>query len=255
MVKLDTEVALFIDLENIATSLWKSIGQQPNPARLIEHAKQYGRITLARVYADFTTEGFHHMESAFRNANIEPFQCPAKVRGESVQSTVDMNMVIDMYEAAQDRPTIETFVVMAGDSDYVRVVARLRHRFDKKVIVAAVPGSVSRDLIEAAGIEDPLEAAVVTSDDEAEIIRILVQYEDSRYEGVLPTFRNAADYVKHPANHIDPSIVESVLNELVQRGVLVQTLEETREGQPIRTTRLDRSNPEVAEALGEGMPS
>ena len=61
--------------------------------------------------------------------------------------------------------------------------------------------------------------------------------------------------MKHPANHIDPSIVESVLNELVQRGVLVQTLEETREGQPIRTTRLDRSNPEVTEALTQGMPS
>lgn len=242
------EVAVFVDLENIATSMWKSTGQQPNPGRLIAHARQYGRIVLARVYADFTTEAFHHMESSFRNANIEPFQCHAKVRGESVQSTVDMNVVIDMYEAAQDRASIGTFVLMAGDSDYVRVVARLRHRFDKKVIVAGVPGSVSRDLIEAAGFEDPLEAAVVTSDDEAEIIRVLMRYEDTRYEGFLPTFRNAADYLKHPANRIDPGIVEAVMNQLVERGVLIQSLEETREGQPIRTTRLDRSNPAVIEA-------
>lgn len=248
-MKQDDEVAVFVDLENIATSMWKSYGQQPDPSRLITHARQYGRIALARVYADFSTDFFHSLESRFRNANIEPFHCPAKVRGESIQSTVDMNMVIDMYEAAQDRPTIGTFVVMTGDSDYVRVVARLRHRFEKRVIVAGVPGSVSRDLVEAAGFEDPLQAAVVTSDDEAAIIRVLLRYEDSRYDGFLPTFRNAADYVKHPANHIDPSIVESVMNQLVERGVLVQSLEETREGQPIRTTRLDRSNPLVAEAV------
>lgn len=243
------EVALFIDLENVATSFHKSFGQQPNASRLIAHARRYGPIAFARVYADFSADLFRGMESGFRNANIEPFHCPAKVRGEVTQSTVDMNLGIDMYETAQDRPTIGTFVLMAGDSDYVRVVARLRYRFDKRVVVAGVPGSVSRDLVEAAGEEDPLEVATVTPEDEAAIIRALVRYEDSRYEGFLPTFRNAADYVRHPANRLDPSIVDVVMNRLVERGVLVQAFEETREGNPIRTTRLDRAHPEVVEAL------
>src|SRR5262245_53591539 len=100
--------------------MWKTYGQQPDPGRLTAHARKYGRIAMARVYADFTTD-FRTLESRFRNANIEPFHCPAKVRGDSVQSTVDMNLVIDMYEAAQDRPGIDTFILMAGDSDYVRV--------------------------------------------------------------------------------------------------------------------------------------
>ena len=125
------EVAVFIDLENVATSLHKSAGQQPNASRLIAHARKYGPIAFARAYADFSTDLFRGMESSFRNANIEPFHCPAKVRGEVTQSTVDMNLGVDMYETAQDRPTIGTYVLMAGDSDYIRVVARLRYRFDK----------------------------------------------------------------------------------------------------------------------------
>ncbi len=246
------EVAVFIDLENVATSLHKSAGQQPNASRLIAHARKYGPIAFARAYADFSTDLFRGMESSFRNANIEPFHCPAKVRGEVTQSTVDMNLGVDMYETAQDRPTIGTYVLMAGDSDYIRVVARPRYRFDKRVVIAGVPGSVSRDLVEAAGFEDPLELGTITPDDEVEVIRALVGYEDSRYEGFLPTFRNAADYVRHPANRLDPGIVDVVMNRLVERGVLVQALEETREGNPIRTTRLDRTHPEVVEALASG---
>lgn len=244
-----SEVAIFVDLENIATSMWKIEGQQPNPIRLVAHARKYGRVALARVYADFSTDHFHSMESGFRNANIEPFQCPAKIRGEYAQSTVDMNMVIDMYEAAQDRPGIDTYVVMAGDSDYVRVVARLRQRFGKRVVIAGVPGSVSRDLIEAAGEEDPLETLVVTEHDEEQAIRVLLKYEDSRHEGVLPTFRGAAEYLRHPANRIDAGIVDAMLNALVERGILLQSLEQTREGATVRTTRLDREHPEVQAIL------
>ncbi|HRC62732.1 MAG TPA: hypothetical protein PLX85_05855, partial [Dehalococcoidia bacterium] len=111
---------------------------------------------------------------------------------------------------------------------------------------------VSRDLVEAAGFEDPLELAEITPEDEEAIIRALLRYEDSRYEGYLPTFRDAAGYVRHPANRIDPAIVDVVMNRLVERGVLFQAYEETREGNPIRTTRLDRDHPEVQDALGSG---
>ena len=252
MQKELNEVAIFVDLENIATSMWKIEGQQPNPIRLVAHARKYGLVALARVYADFSTDHFRSMEPGFRNANIEPFHCPAKIRGEYAQSTVDMNMVIDMYEAAQDRPGIDTYVVMAGDSDYVRVVARLRQRFGKRVVVAGVPGSVSRDLIEAAGEEDPLAILDVTERDEAEAIRALVKYEDSRHEGVLPIFRSAAEYLRHPANHIDAGIVDAMMNRFVERGILVQAIEETRDGLSIRTTRLDRDHPEVRQVLDAG---
>jgi uncharacterized LabA/DUF88 family protein len=66
------------------------------------------------------------------------------------QSTVDLNMLMDIIETVFDRPTINTFVLMSGDRDFTRICARLKLRLNKRVIVVGVPGTVSRDLISAA---------------------------------------------------------------------------------------------------------
>jgi uncharacterized LabA/DUF88 family protein len=66
------------------------------------------------------------------------------------QSTVDLNMLMDIIETVFDRPSINTFVLMSGDRDFTRICARLKLRLNKRVIVVGVPGTVSRDLISAA---------------------------------------------------------------------------------------------------------
>lgn len=67
-----------------------------------------------------------------------------------VQSTVDLNMVMDIIETVFDRPSISTFVLMTGDKDFTRICARLKLRLNKNVIIVGVPGTVSRDLISSA---------------------------------------------------------------------------------------------------------
>src|SRR5579859_809076 len=66
------------------------------------------------------------------------------------QSTVDLNMLMDIIETVFDRPTIGTFVLMTGDRDFTRISARLKLRLNKNVIIVGVPGTVSRDLISSA---------------------------------------------------------------------------------------------------------
>ena len=66
------------------------------------------------------------------------------------QSTVDLNMLMDIIETVFDRPSINTFVLMSGDRDFTRICARLKLRLNKRVIVVGIPGTVSRDLISAA---------------------------------------------------------------------------------------------------------
>ncbi len=66
------------------------------------------------------------------------------------QSTVDLNMLMDIIETVFDRPNISTFILMTGDRDFTRICARLKLRLNKRVIVIGVPGTVSRDLISAA---------------------------------------------------------------------------------------------------------
>ncbi|MDQ4078651.1 MAG: NYN domain-containing protein [Chloroflexota bacterium] len=51
----DRDVALFIDWENIKFSL-VSAGFQPNVSSIYETTKSYGRIVIARAYADWQEE-------------------------------------------------------------------------------------------------------------------------------------------------------------------------------------------------------
>lgn len=66
------------------------------------------------------------------------------------QSTVDLNMLMDMIETVFDRPSIGTFILMSGDRDFTRICARLKLRLNKRVIIVGIPGTVSRDLMAAA---------------------------------------------------------------------------------------------------------
>jgi len=81
-----------------------------------------------------------------------------------VQSTVDLNMVMDIIETVFDRPSISTFVLMTGDKDFTRICARLKLRLNKNVIIVGVPGTVSRDLISSASQFVPLVPPSNTAD-------------------------------------------------------------------------------------------
>jgi uncharacterized LabA/DUF88 family protein len=249
------EVALFVDLENITSSLWIQYRQGVDPQAFIGKARKYGLISFARAYGDFSQQHMERLSNGLRVAGIEPFDCPVKVSGERTQSTVDMNIAIDLLEMSIDRPNVKTVVLMSGDRDFIRVVARLRHRLGKVVVIAGVPGTISRDLVAAADIEDPLEPLTSTLD-HAAVLRLIDRYELSRHPGVLPIWSGLATYLRHPDNAttIDPRMVEGVLADMVDRGILRQAEETTPEGKAVRTTRLDRAHPEVQAAIG-GAPA
>ncbi|HXH20775.1 MAG TPA: NYN domain-containing protein [Dehalococcoidia bacterium] len=249
--RLTDEVALFIDLENITTALWNKFQQAPDAASWVEKARKYGPISFARAYGDFSQPHLARLESDLRAYGIEKFDCPTKQRGGLTQSTVDANIIYDLFEVAQDRPAIKTFVLMAGDSDYIRIVARLRNRQQKDVVIAGVPGSISRDLIRAANIEDSIEPVAPVEIDEHKLIRIIYNYEESRRPGILPTFRYMLQYVSDPRNIdvISPQLAPSKLNDFVRSGILEQFETQGNAGTPVRVTRLNHEHPTVKEAL------
>lgn len=246
------EVALFVDLENIVTSLWKGHQQSPDPIKWVEKVRSYGPMSFARAYADFSQAAFGALQSRLSVAGIDAFSCPAKMRDTGLQSTVDLNVAIDLFEVALDRPAIGTFVLMAGDRDYIRIVTRLKHRLGKRIIVAGVPGSVSRDLVLAAGEEDPIETAEpLTPMGDERVIRVIDRYESELRLGIYPTFTTMERYVRHPVNWeaIPETLVHGKLNEFVQSGILVQDMVALPEGGEIRRTRLNRDHPLVQAAL------
>ena len=120
-------------------------------------ASRYGRVVSAKAYADFTGHPKEFQDKLLFAAGIEPIHAPSKISGGRRQSSADLHMVIDMFLEAIDHEDIGTFVLMTGDADFVRMVATLRRRFGRKVIISGVQStSTSLDLMNAADARDPI---------------------------------------------------------------------------------------------------
>ena len=149
------EVALFIDFENVRYGLKNNYAREPDPQVLMAKARKYGPVALAVAYADFT-EHPDFFRRKLEVAGITPRDVPRRSPDVAHKSSSDMAMLMDIIDCLLDRPTVNTLMLMTGDSDFIRVVARARHRFGKKVIISGVPGSVSNDLISSADAADPI---------------------------------------------------------------------------------------------------
>jgi uncharacterized LabA/DUF88 family protein len=160
------EVALFVDLENIRYSYLNCYQSEPNVSAFMEKARKHGRVAVALAYADFNDHP-QWLRRALEVAGITARDVPVRrfVReGHArVKSGVDLHMLMDVIETALDRPQVGTYVLMTGDADYIRAITWIKNRFEKRVIIAGVPGTVSADLVAAAGEADHLEAAAATA--------------------------------------------------------------------------------------------
>lgn len=156
------KVALFIDFDNIRIGIRQhfstpSRNADIHPGKLMTKASKYGRVVSAKAYADFTGHPKEFQDKLLFGAGIEPIHAPSKISGGRRQSSADMHMVIDMFLEAIDHEDISTFVLMTGDADFVRMVATLRRRFGRKVIISGVQStSTSLDLMNAADARDPI---------------------------------------------------------------------------------------------------
>jgi uncharacterized LabA/DUF88 family protein len=162
------EVGLFIDLENIRYSFLNVYQIEPNVSAFIEKARKHGRVSVAMAYADFN-EHPQWVRRGLDVAGITARDVPVRrfIRDgqERLKSSADLHMLMDIMETALDRPQVGTYVLMTGDSDYIRVITWIKNRFDKRVIISGVPGTISADLVSAAGEADHLEAGQgVTTD-------------------------------------------------------------------------------------------
>jgi uncharacterized LabA/DUF88 family protein len=156
------KVALFVDFDNIRIGIRQHFSSpqrnaEIHPGKLMAKASKYGRVITAKAYADFTGHPKEFQDKLLFAAGIEPIHAPSKISGGRRQSSADMHMVIDMFLEAIDHEDTDTFVLMTGDADFVRMVATLRRRFGRKVIISGVQStSTSLDLMNAADARDPI---------------------------------------------------------------------------------------------------
>lgn len=249
------EVAVFVDFENIRYSTINSYGREPDPIAWRDKALKYGLMGVARAYADFDQ---HPVQVRMRLdvAGFEAQHYPAKrstdASGrEKIESRSDLNFAIDIINTALTRPDIQTFLLFTGDKDFIRLVTSLRNRLGKRIIICGVPGSVSPDLVAAAGEEDPLQIAQ-SAEVDADVIRAIAAYIDQLHDGFVPTQSHMSrtlwrflDRMILPSEHIEAKVME-----FLRKGVLTKRPTINGQGQELVTTELNISHPLVQQTLG-----
>jgi uncharacterized LabA/DUF88 family protein len=203
-------------------------------------------------------------------ANPRPYMSGGYQSGSqsvTTQSSVDLNMLMDIIETVFDRPSINTYVLMTGDRDFTRICARLKLRLNKRVIIVGVPGTVSRDLISAASQFIPLggpmgygragaprQEYVVqgpVEPDEAGFIQFL-DYIDTHW--AWRTIGGVANFIGDPFNpknrfrgRLTRDTARDLLRDCIDRGILIATTD------PMggESLRLNRSHPAVEGVLSE----
>ncbi len=249
-----SEVAVFVDFENIRYSTINSFGREPDPISWRDKALKYGLMGVARAYADFD----QHPPGVRMRLDVAGFESqhyPAKrttdqAGREKIQSRSDLNFVIDIINTALTRPDIKTFLLFTGDKDFIRVVTTLRNRLGKRVVICGVPGSVSPDLVAAAGEQDPLQISQSVDVDIA-VIRAIDAYVQQLHDGFVPTQSHMSrtlwrflDRSLLPSEHIEAKVME-----FLRKAILTKRQTINGQGQELVTTELNPAHPLVLEAL------
>lgn len=150
-----TYAALYIDFENIYHYLRKrTIDAERTQDILLELVQnlrktlneEHGTMCIVQyAYADF--------EQIEVNAQGQLFLLGVETRnvvGTEHKNAADMRLCIDVMETMYTRNEIDTFVLMAGDRDYIPVLQHLR-KHAKTVQVVAFKENISGDLLTLVG--------------------------------------------------------------------------------------------------------
>ena len=153
--------AVFIDFENVYYFLKNHFQDPPDlndyvldiVRSLREQLSERGLDCLiSYAYADF-----ERLATAPQGALYLMGVSTRNVLGTAHKNAADMQLCIDALEVMYTRPDIGTFVLVAGDRDYIPVLQHLR-RQARQVLVAGFRESVSGDLLQNIGADHFLDA-------------------------------------------------------------------------------------------------
>ena len=160
--------AVFIDFENVYYFLKNHFQDPPDLNDIVldivralrAHLSEKGLDCLiSYAYADF-----ERLATAPQGALYLMGVSTRNVLGTAHKNAADMQLCIDALEVMYTRPEIGTFVLVAGDRDYIPVLQHLR-RQARQVLVAGFRESVSGDLLQNIGAAQFLDARELLAPD------------------------------------------------------------------------------------------
>jgi len=156
-----TYAAVFIDFENVYYFLKNHFHDPPElndyVLDLVRSLREKLRAEGLDCLISYAYADFERMPSAPQGALYLMGVSTRNVLGTDHKNAADMQLCIDAMEVLYTRPDISTFVLVAGDRDYIPVLQHLR-RQARQVLVAGFRESVSGDLLQNIGADHFLDA-------------------------------------------------------------------------------------------------
>jgi uncharacterized LabA/DUF88 family protein len=144
---LGDQVAVFIDLENLALGAGEDLPGQadPIPYKALELlCRDYGNTSIRRAYADWSRPEFGRHQNNLAQNGITLIQVTRF--GAQQKNAADILMAVDAMEVLITHPDVGTFLLVAGDGDYSPLVQRLRE-WGKRVVGVGTKASASSRLV------------------------------------------------------------------------------------------------------------
>lgn len=113
MEKIDTKIAMLIDGDNAQASHLKDI---------IAETAKHGRVTIKRIYGDWTNSNMKSWKEQLNTYSVKPIQKFAYAKGKN---STDIALIIDAMDILH-REEIDGFCLVSSDSDFTGLANRIR---------------------------------------------------------------------------------------------------------------------------------
>lgn len=106
-------IAILVDGDNAQAKLLKSI---------LEEVSKYGKVTIRRIYGDWTTPHMNGWKEVLNNLSFTPIQKFSYTTGKN---STDTSLIIDAMDILHDG-VVDGFCIVSSDSDYTGLAKRIR---------------------------------------------------------------------------------------------------------------------------------
>lgn len=107
------KIALLVDGDNAQSKLLELV---------LEEASKYGKVTIRRVYGDWTTTHMNNWKNLLNELAFNPIQKFSYTTGKN---STDSALIIDAMDILHDN-LVDGFCIVSSDSDYTGLAKRIR---------------------------------------------------------------------------------------------------------------------------------
>ena len=107
------KIAILVDGDNAQAKLLKPI---------LEEVSKYGKVTIRRIYGDWTKPQMNSWKDKLNDLSFSPIQKFSYTTGKN---STDSSLIIDAMDILHDK-IVDGFCIVSSDSDYTGLAKRIR---------------------------------------------------------------------------------------------------------------------------------